>query len=683
MSKVAVIGAVVVIGLGVVGGGGYYYASQQAEKKFQQKIELIKNTFPGVTITYANHNIGIFSQEATMDKVVIKYKDGEVYTADKVSAVMGSDDDIKNLKIDQLAVKEKETATEQLFTVEHTEIANAKADAGWIVIESGKIKKIVPSKISFGLLNFQNLEFKPDTNTNIKVAQYQIKNYGLSQKSDMLLNNLSATGRSDFSIKSFKIDQVNLADISKRQEAFFADRKNYRSSEALNKGLLQNLSMMQFGLLNIEDLQFKDKYGPAFQIAHYHTKDYGLDKKTDILLQNLTVKDSRQNLSIGSFKIDQINLANMLKIQSEFVANENDRKSINDKAKEIFQLLSKMQFSLLSIDKVIVEEYKSAFKLAHYQMKDYGVDRKTSQSLKDFSVVIPYFSKIVVSLASFESSGVDAATFIGMLESIDLNNLDNFGKNYTNILQDYAKKVGGIVNTGSVSGLKISFGKEFISLGTLTTKSDMTKEGNSSETYALDGLEFSVPDVSGSDLLNALKQMGYRQVSVSGRLTMQYQMSTNFLSVSLKELTFKDIGAISATLQANAPLSISYDSPETILTNPEVKLKELSVVMQNNGVVERLLKSASQEQGTTEAEVKESIIASVKEVAQKDKDIPASFTEDLVKTLKAFLQNPQVTKIKLSSMPTSPISGAVLDDKSSEEQFNLLNIKIQAVPIKH
>ncbi|MDI2111954.1 hypothetical protein [Commensalibacter nepenthis] len=683
MSKVAVIGAVVVIGVGVVGGGGYYYVSQRAEKKFQEKIELIKSTFPGLTIAYADHNIGVFSQEVTMDKVVVKYIDGKVYTADKVSATMSSDNEIKNLTIDKLAVKEKEGSSEAPLTIEHTEIANAKADAGWIVIENGKIKKIVPSKINFGLLNLQNLEFKPDSRTHFKIAHYQMKNYGLGQKTDIVLEDLSDKNRNNFSIRSFKMDQVNLADISKKQEEFVSDKNNQRSSDAGNKALVQNLSMVQFDLLNIDDLQFKDKYGSAFKIAHYQTKNYGLDKKTDILLQDLLVKDSNDTVSIGAFKIDQINLANMLKTQSEFATDKDYSKSTSEKIKEYIQLISEMQFNLFSIDNLQIEEYKFVFKLAQYQMKDYGMNRKTSQSIKDFSVVIPYFNKISLSLASYETSGVDVAVLVSMLKNLDFNNPNTFSKDIAGLQKEYIQKVGGIQSEGKVSGLKFSMGHDFISLGALTIHSDVSKEGSSNGTYALDGLEFSIPNTSYNELLQALKRIGYQKVSVSGNLNMQYQMDTNVLSASLKDLTFKDIGKINATLQANMPLYISYNSPEIMLTNPNVKLKEFSVILQNHGVVERLLKSASQEQVKTETELKEELVTSVKETMQKQKEIPAAFAQDTVKTLEVFLQNPQTTEIKLSSTPVTPISGANFKEKTPAEQFDLLNLKIQAVPVKH
>ncbi|EUK19114.1 hypothetical protein [Commensalibacter papalotli (ex Servin-Garciduenas et al. 2014)] len=684
MSKAVVIGAVVVVGVGVVGGGGYYYVSQQAEKKFQEKIELIKSSFPGVAITYADHHINVFSQETTIDKVVLKDKDNTVYTADKVSAVLGSEYEIKKLNIDKLAIK-KERDTEAPFTIGYIEIANAKADAGWIVLEDGKIKKIVPSKISFGLLNIQNFRFKDKYSPEFKITQYQMKNYGLDQKTDILLKDFtSKDGRNDFSIGSFNIDQVNLAEISKRQEEFFADENNYRSVNAVTNGLIQQLSTMQFSTLNVENLQYKDAYNTTFKMAQYQIKEYGLDKKTDILLKDLSIKDRKDDFSLGAFNINQINLADIVKSQAEYSVGENNHRSLNDEFKRVFHTLSMVQFNLFSIDNLQFKDYNSAFKIAQYQMKDYGVGRKTSQSLKDFSVNIPIYNKIAVSLASYENSGVDLATIMKVFgsQSFDLNNLNDLSKKMRDVQQEYIRKLGGIQGVTKAAGFKFSVGEDFASLGTLTVNSNLDKQGKSDQTYAFDNLEFSVLDSNYGEYWDIFRQMGYKTISASGSVNVQYQNDTNGLSVSLNNLVFKDIGKINATLQGNIPLDIVYRSPESILSNPNAKFKEFSVVIQNTGIFERLLKLGSQKQGKTEAEVKESMVSSVKEVMQGQKEIPASFAEDTVKTLESFMQNPQKTEIQFSSLPAAPISAANINDKSPTELFGMFNLKIQAVPVK-
>lgn len=313
MSKSAIIGAVVVVGVGVAGGGGYYYVSQQAELKFQEQIKFIKSAVPGSTLTYETHHINIFSQEVTMDKVVFTDKDGTAYTADKVDITVGSGNSLSKLIADKIAIKENGSNNNDV-TVDHLNLEDVKTEAGCIVFENGQVKKLYPSKISFGLLNIQNFEYREGNNVNFKIAQYQMKNYGLSKKTDIALNNLSiGVGSDKFTLAAIALNQVNLAEMSQDQEALYgSDEIKTISTQDLIKRYFKTFSKLQFDLFSMNQLQFTKNYVGSLKLANYSIKNYGLGRQTDQSLQDFSMIDGfggANYLKLASVGVNGVDIA--------------------------------------------------------------------------------------------------------------------------------------------------------------------------------------------------------------------------------------------------------------------------------------------------------------------------------------------------------------------------------------
>lgn len=218
MSKVAVIGAVVIIGVGVVGGGGYYYASNKAEQELANAVSLAEKSMPGSSIKYESHSVSPFSQSATLHKVVLKDGKGQEYTADTVIIGGVSNNKVKNISVDKF-----HTAIEDgVIDVAHADATNVVIGEGAIVVEDGKITKIFPSKVSFDLLNIQNFSAMGPDKTGITVGQYELKNYGLKQKSNQVLKQLelkaSADGKEYIKLDQAQIDGLDIAQIAAQIE---------------------------------------------------------------------------------------------------------------------------------------------------------------------------------------------------------------------------------------------------------------------------------------------------------------------------------------------------------------------------------------------------------------------------------------------------------------------------------
>lgn len=213
MSKAAVIGAVVIIGVGVVGGGGYYYASQKATQELHNTIDLIQKSVPGSSLKYESSSVSPFSQSATLNKVVFKDNKGQEYTADTLTISGVSQDKLGKLSLDKFHTN----LDNGTIDIAHIDATNVVAASGAILVEDGKIKRIFPSKISFDLLNMQNLNaVGPNKSMSFTVGQYELKNYGADRNSDQVLKQVNFQASPDGD-EYFKLNQVQISGLNLAQ----------------------------------------------------------------------------------------------------------------------------------------------------------------------------------------------------------------------------------------------------------------------------------------------------------------------------------------------------------------------------------------------------------------------------------------------------------------------------------
>lgn len=253
MSKAAVVGAVVIIGIGVVGGGGYYYASNKAEQELTNAIQLAENSMPGSSIKYESHSVSPFSQSATLHKVIFKDGKGQEYTADTVIIGGVSADKVGDISVDKF-----HTAFEGgTIDIAHVDAKNIAVGAGAIVIENGKITQVFPSKVSFDLLNIQNFSAIGPDKTGITVGQYELKNYGLKQNSNQVLKQLelkaSADGQEFLKLDQAQIDGLNVAEIAAQIEQKQSPKTlPGQPAKATLEGLSANLAGQTWSLAKFE-----------------------------------------------------------------------------------------------------------------------------------------------------------------------------------------------------------------------------------------------------------------------------------------------------------------------------------------------------------------------------------------------------------------------------------------------
>lgn len=586
MSKAVVIGAVVIIGVGVAGGGGYYYASQQAEHKFQEKIAFIKKTFPESSLTYEKHHISVFSQEVTLDKVVFKNKRGTTFSADKANIVLGSGDVISKLSIDKFAIKDKNDAD---FTIGHIDLTDAKAEPGWIVMQDGKVKQMALSKVSFGLLNLQNIEVEDTDSSRLKLVEFQMKNYGLNQKTDITFKDLSTSNRQgNFTLDSMKIEQINQAEIAKNIEDWMNKNSIFASRSATNKATIKGLAEVQIGLFSFDNLQYKQKYG-------------------------------------------------------------------------------------------------TTFKIGHYELKDYGVGRKTSTALKDFSVVDSDRGNRFIKLASFENSGVDWATLLQTMQKLDFSNYNTMMSSFTQWQMDQAKNPKEMKIQTSITGFQVSFFNQSVSLGSLAGVSQSTAQGNYKEAYELTNFDFSLPAYNFNEYIQAFKELGYNKISVSGKMSTQYQRDTGVFTIALNDFAAKDIGKVNASLKFRIPFELLgnfYVDPDKAIMNPDVQFIEFTSAIQSTGLMDRVVQKLAKDQDISVDEARKNIALAAKQGMGELAKFSPTLAENGEKASIAFIQDSQKNQIEITSIPTKPISFSDTQEKNEQQVFDLFNVHIRAVPMK-
>lgn len=253
MSKAAVVGAVVVIGIGVIGGGGYYYASNKAEQELTNAIHLAENSIPGSSIKYESHSVSPFSQSATLHKVIFKDGKGQEYTADTV--IIGG---VSAEKVGDISVDKFHTVFEDgAIDIAHVDAKNIAVGTGAIVIDNGKITQIFPSKVSFDLLNIQNFSAIGPDKTGITIGQYELKNYGLKQNSNQALKHLelkaSADGQDYLKLDQAQIDGLDVAQIAAQIEQKQSPKTpSGQPAKATLEGLSANLAGQTWSLAKFE-----------------------------------------------------------------------------------------------------------------------------------------------------------------------------------------------------------------------------------------------------------------------------------------------------------------------------------------------------------------------------------------------------------------------------------------------
>lgn len=591
MSKSAIIGAVVIVGIGVAGGGGYYYISQQAEHKFQEQVNLVQSALPGSTLTYANHHISLFSKEATIDKVVLTAKDGTVYNADKVDVIVGSGSGLSKLIIDKFTMRQN---NQDKITFDHLDVTDANLGAGAIITENGQVTNVLPSKLSFGLLNVQNLVYN-NNSRQAKIASYQVKNYGLGQKSDIIINNFSGTDpKNEFKIASVKFDEINQAEIVQDIEGLIQNVKENPSLSSILSGYLQLLSIAEFKELNIHDLQDLNKNGLSLKLAQYTLKDYGIKTLVHQSFQDFSLTGANSYLKVASFQNGGASLPLIYKsVQASDIIN-----AIN--ANDIYSMIA----AISKAQSIYIQ-----------QMKD---------------------AKIHTEFA----------------------------------------------------GIQAFDGTDQFSLGKISVDSQATDLGVSSVFYKLDNFNWMLR--KDDPKTQALQDCGYDQLSVSGALKVNYSVSNHLLSLSLEDLSLKDMGKLGLTFKIYAPVDKNNMNPQFALTsnlqmalmNPAYQFAGLSMNLQNTGLIERVINYSSKKQGVSQDDVKKSLLMYAKGSLVYLKGVSPSFVEEAGNALDNFLQNPQTTSIELTANPENPIAFSSLLGQSSEDIVSALNMKISTIPVK-
>lgn len=218
------VAVVVVLGAGT--GGGYFYLQHQLQNRLNNGIKVIEQTFPGSSITYDHTDTNIFSRSATLNNVKIKDQSGHLYTMDKLDMMASSHNGLISASIDgfQTQTEKDSVLQEGQIHINHIDLRNFKPDKDILDIENGKIKHIYASKAQFDLLNFNTIIFNSSIgHDQIKIAQYQIKNYGLDRKSDQMVKEFNFTDKSDngdnyLKFKTFQIDGISIANLFKSLE---------------------------------------------------------------------------------------------------------------------------------------------------------------------------------------------------------------------------------------------------------------------------------------------------------------------------------------------------------------------------------------------------------------------------------------------------------------------------------
>ncbi|TVR07255.1 MAG: hypothetical protein EA385_13365 [Salinarimonadaceae bacterium] len=169
-----------------------------------------------------------------------------------------------------------------------------------------------------------------------------------------------------------------------------------------------------------------------------------------------------------------------------------------------------------------------------------------------------------------------------------------------------------VIGTTTITGLVADMapdgpGSEVnVALGALSMTADEPVNGLPTNIrFSFSNLAFDLPEDSGEEFVEQMREFGYERVDLSGALGMRWNEATNEIVVSDVSFGGADIGALSlrGVVGGVGPGLFSADEDERMSTLFSATVKNVHLMFENRGVVEQLLALQATDLGMSAEEV--------------------------------------------------------------------------------
>ncbi|MDI2111955.1 hypothetical protein [Commensalibacter nepenthis] len=434
----------------------------------------------------------------------------------------------------------------------------------------------------------------------------------------------------------------------------------YYASNKANEELHKTISLIEKSIPGYSLKYESSSVSPFSKSATLHKVVFKDDKGHEYTADTLVASGVSQD-KLGDVSLDKFHTAiddgtidiNHIDIKNAVAAK--DAVIIEDgKIKNFFP--SKVSFDLLNLQgiKAVGPNGRETITVSQYELKNYGLDRKSDQNLKQFELKSSYSEGDSEDLKvnQMQIDGLDFAKIVATVEQ---------GKTPQVLLPGQPKK-------GTLEGLEFNSKGQGWSLAKIETENAIDQNGDQKSSATFSGLKI---DTAHNPQLFALKEMGYSQLDGFGKISASYSKAKQQWSFTPIEMTIKDMGNLNADLQFNGPAAISNTNPQSVMT--DYKLISLKVILQNQGLLQKVIDQEAKKQSVSADKVKENMINELKQ-DEANATIPVQKQAD--EAVIDLINNPNKPLV-VTMNPTAPVSGMELVGISPLSIMEKLNLTVK------
>ena len=397
----------------------------------------------------------------------------------------------------------------------------------------------------------------------------------------------------------------------------------------------------------LEKVKIKGQSGQLYTMDKLNIKSGSRNGLMSATIDNFETKiDSDLMMNNGQIHVDHIDLNNFV-----------PRKDLLDidasgKIKSVY--FSKAKFDLLNLKNITMKLSSGSEKIAiaQYQIKNYGLDRKSDQTLNDFR----YYDKInnrdnYFNIQSLQIKDLSFAKFF--------QNIEN-GKTF-----EFASDEPKLFHIKNVE-LKIDAAR--YQLGDMQISTEKDGKNRLFRGNKFDNLQLQTDS---DPRLYALKQYGYDQLNMFGNLSAQYHYDLQEWNLEPFQIGAKNIGNVKINARVKGPEKPSANNEMAMIN--DYKIVSFTMHFRDDGLIQHLADLKSREKNESVDQIKQEWI---EDLQKPDRDFP-ELSKQAGNAVIDVIHYPD-HELTIEVNPDKPYSFLDLTSYNASQIIDHLNIKVHS-----
>lgn len=396
----------------------------------------------------------------------------------------------------------------------------------------------------------------------------------------------------------------------------------------------------------LENVKIKGQSGQLYTIGQLDVKSGSQNELMSVSADNLDAPMSSGLTPHDEYvHIDHIDIYN-------FKPNK-DLLDIDSTGKIEKIYFSKLNFDVLNLDKVSVKSLDEDvyLKIGQYKVTNYGLNRKSDQILKDFSLDVKSENSSL-NIQSLQIDGLSLAKFFQYTET---------GETF-DVSFDEPKLF-------DIKNVKLQLDQTPFLLSEMKITTDKKGDQKLVRNSVLNGFQFQTS--SRNPYLYVLKQYGYDKINMFGNSSANYQYDQQEWHLKPFRLGAKDIGIVDIEATVKGPEKLSANNELAVIR--DYKVVSVTAHFQDNGFIEHFAKFIGNEQNKTPDQIKQEWI---EELQKPDENFP-ELSKQAGDALTDVINHPDHELI-MEIKPDQPLSIMDLRSYDNNQMIDRLNIKVHS-----